>query len=110
MINEEHKKNKHRPKTSGVDSSKPYSDFHSNSSSTNFSFGSDCDTDLDDDIAEIEDDLCVGIYKRSCRVQNLVPVKKYLEHYKDKELSLRYYGLGPKGMRGFIPSLTVREE
>ncbi len=36
-----------------------------------------------------------------------MPVKQYLEHYTDNELSLDYYGLGPKGMRGFIPSLTV---
>ncbi len=56
---------------------------------------------------ENDDDLCIGTYKRFCETEKIVPVKQYLDKYKQKELSLRFYGLGPKGMRAFISSLTV---
>jgi hypothetical protein len=47
------------------------------------------------------------MYKHSCNNQKIVPVRPYLEHYEEKELSLHFYGLGPKGMLAFKPSLTV---
>ncbi len=109
-VNQDAKTNKLRPKTGGSELSKKYSDFQSNSTSTNFSFASDYDTDLDDEITEVEDDTCIETYKRACRVEQIVPVKKYLDKYKEKQLSLEYYGLGPRGMKGFISSLTVRKE
>lgn len=101
--------NKHRPKTGGIESSEKHSvDFQSSSTSTNFSFSDQSyDTDFDDDENINTDDLCIGTYKRVCKMEKIVPVKQYLEHYTENVLALDYYGLGPKGMRAFIPSLTV---
>jgi hypothetical protein len=48
------------------------------------------------------------MYKRACEIEKLVPIKQYLEHYKENQLSLDFYGLGPKGMLAFTKSLTVR--
>ncbi len=58
-------------------------------------------------MSENDDDVCIGTYKSACQSEKIVPVKQYLDKYKQKELSLRFYGLGPKGMRAFIKSLTV---
>ncbi|UJR27362.1 hypothetical protein I4U23_008654 [Adineta vaga] len=104
--------NEQRPKTSGLEiSKKPVSDFHSNSTSTNFSFASDddYDTDLEDDTNHYRDHSCIGIYEHICKNEKSVPVGHYLRHYRDDEVSLHFYGLGPKGMRTFIPSLTMNQ-
>jgi len=53
--------------------------------------------------------MCITVYKHVCETENIVPVKKYMDNYREKQLSLRFYGLGPKSMRSFIPSLTVRK-
>jgi hypothetical protein len=102
--------NEIRPKSSGLHIlTKSVDEFQSNSTSTNFSFASDdeYDTDLEDDPHPISDYSCLGIYKRTCQHEQLVPVGPYLRHCNEKELPMSYYGLGSKAMRGFIPSLTV---
>ena len=101
-----------RPKTGGNETTKKYNiDFQSNSTSTNFSLASDedYDTDLSDDTNHFRDHSCIGIYKHDCRRDQVVPVRQYLENFEKDELSLNFYGLGPKGMRAFIQSLTVRK-
>ena len=105
--------NEQRPKTTGLDVRKKVtSEFHSSSTSTNFSFTSDedYDTDLEDDTSQYRDHSCIGIYEHVCKREKSIPVGHYLRHYADSELSLCFYGLGPKGVRTFIPSLTVRRE
>jgi len=67
----------------------------------------DYDTDLEDDIHQSRDHSCIGIYERVCKQEKTIPVGQYLRHYKDAELSMHFYGLGPKGMQTFKPSLTV---
>ncbi|CAF4591949.1 unnamed protein product [Rotaria sp. Silwood1] len=104
------KTNERRPKTGGLESTNTYnSDFQSSSTSTNFSFASDedYDTDLDDDVNQYRDRSCIGMYKYVCKYEQIVPVGQYLKHYDQKELLMHYYGLGSKGMRAFLPSLTM---
>ncbi|CAF0834693.1 unnamed protein product [Adineta steineri] len=104
--------NEHRPKTSHFDvSKKSITDFQSNSTSTNFSFvnDDDYDTDLEDDMNQYRDHSCIGIYEHVCKREKIVPVGQYIRHYKEEELSMDFYGLGPKGMRAFIPSLTMNQ-
>ncbi len=67
----------------------------------------DYDTDLEDDIHQSRDHSCIGIYERVCKQEKTIPVGQYLRHYKDAELSMHFYGLGPRGMQTFMPSLTV---
>ncbi|CAF0758383.1 unnamed protein product [Adineta ricciae] len=104
--------NEQRPKTTGLDIRKKVtSEFHSSSTSTNFSFTSDedYDTDLEDDTSQYRDHSCIGIYEHVCKREKSIPVGHYLRHYTDSELSLCFYGLGPKGVRTFIPSLTMNQ-
>ncbi|CAF1125004.1 unnamed protein product [Rotaria sordida] len=108
--NNDVKTNERRPKTSGIETTNTHtSDFQSSSTSTNFSFASDedYDTDLEDDINQHRDRSCIGMYKYICKYEQIVPVGQYLKHYDQKELLMRYYGLGSRGMRAFLPSLTV---
>ncbi|CAF1992895.1 unnamed protein product [Rotaria magnacalcarata] len=100
--------NERRPKSSGAETSiLNDSEFQSNSTSTTFSFASDedYDTDLEDDINPDVDHSSIGIYKRVCAYENIVPVGLYLKNHDKKELMMRFYGLGSRGMRGFLPSL-----
>ncbi|CAF0989929.1 unnamed protein product [Rotaria sordida] len=108
--NNDVKTNERRPKTSGIETTNTHtSDFQSSSTSTNFSFASDedYDTDLEDDINQHRDRSCIGMYKYICKYEQIVPVGQYLKHYDQKELLMRYYGLGSRGMRAFLPSLTI---
>ncbi|CAF3162358.1 unnamed protein product [Rotaria socialis] len=100
--------NERRPKSSGAETSTlNNSEFQSNSTSTTFSFASDedYDTDLEDDINPDVDHSSIGIYKRVCAYENIVPVGLYLKNHDKKELMMRFYGLGSRGIRGFLPSL-----
>lgn len=98
-----------RPKSSGTELSALHAtDFQSNSTSSGFSLANDedYDTDLEDDAPDF-DHSCIGIYKRVCQFENIVPVGHYLKKYDQRELIMRFYGLGSKGIRGFLPSLGV---
>ena len=73
-----------------------------------FTNDQDYDTDLEDDSNSFRDNSCIGMYKHVCKHKHVIPVTQYLKYYDKPELSIHYYGLGPKGMQAFIPSLTVR--
>lgn len=99
-----------RPKTTAPNGTKKFpEEFQSSSTSTTFSFGieDEYDTDIEDDGQEHRDHSCIGLYKRVCQHQQIVPIGEYLRSYEKKELKLHFYGLDPRGVRAFIPSLTV---
>ncbi|CAF3931979.1 unnamed protein product, partial [Rotaria sp. Silwood2] len=86
--NNDVKTNERRPKTGGIETTYTY-------------------TNLDDDIDQYRDHSCIGMYKYVCKYEQIVPVGQYLKNYDKKDLLMHYYGLGSKGMRAFLPSLTM---
>ncbi|XP_032991829.1 leucine-rich repeat-containing protein 74B isoform X2 [Lacerta agilis] len=67
----------------------------------------DWDTDLEiEDSKTSHDPTGKAKYLKTCRMHGVVPISYFLRHMKDSELTLKHYGLGPKGAKALAPSLA----
>ncbi|CAF1123885.1 unnamed protein product [Didymodactylos carnosus] len=67
------------------------------------------DTDIEEEQEKSKDYTCLGMYHRRCKQLDIVPSNQYIRHHMDESLNMKYYGLGARGIRGMIPSLTVNQ-
>lgn len=66
------------------------------------------DTDLEaEDIKEPYDHTGRSSYINRCRQLGVTPISYFLRHMKDKELDLRYHGLGSRGARAVTPTIAT---